>query len=254
MFLCPVMNQLLLVLLYTQVIKHKIPQKTTFYQMLPPYFSPHFLTRQHRLWTKLVQVNENQVTNAMAELLHWQVFQFLRILWHHFVGNVLALVIAQVFQVFLVDVTLAELTYDFYVFVIKRHFYLVLEKALYEFLAFLLAPQKWKNLVYDVQLEVFLNVTATDRRFLFWVLLSHVSLIFFLTSGFLLSVFEFCLFDELNFLKFSLEAGVFFIRNWNKGILRKLIDGKSGKVFLLDWLSLKVKCGGIGQGCVGWMI
>ena len=168
--------------------------------MLTPNFNPQFLAGEDCLGAQLVQLDENQMANTLAEFVHGEVYEFLSVFWDHFVGNVMVLVVAQVLQVLLVDISLAEFSHDSYVLVVKSSFYLVIEKAPYKFVAFLLAPQKRKHLIYDVQFEVFLNVTTADRRLLFGVLFRHISLVLFLTSSFSLSILEFCLFYQFNFL------------------------------------------------------
>ena len=97
--------------------------------MLTPNFNPQFLAGEDCLGAQLVQLDENQMANTLAEFVHGEVYEFLSVFWDHFVGNVMVLVVAQVLQVLLVDISLAEFSHDSYVLVVKSSFYLVIEKA-----------------------------------------------------------------------------------------------------------------------------
>lgn len=110
--------------------------------MLFPNLFPHFLARQDSLRAKLMQVNKNQMSYTFAKLSHRKVIKFFSIFSHHFICDVVILIIAEVFQILFIDVTFTEFPYCLCVLIEKRDFRAIFEKYFTIFSTFLLTPYK----------------------------------------------------------------------------------------------------------------
>lgn len=138
------------IFLGTHVMEEKVLQQSAFGKVLSPDFSPHLPTRQNCLRAKLMQVNKNQVTDAKAKLFHPQTLKLLRVFCHHFISDMVRLIITKILQILLIYISFAEFSHSFDVFIEQRYFNISLQEPLHVFGTFLFCPQKRKNLIYNV--------------------------------------------------------------------------------------------------------
>jgi len=58
-----------------------------------PDIHPHFFAGEDGGDAYCIQVDVDELSDGLAELIHGEVFQFLSLLYYYFVGNVLHLII-----------------------------------------------------------------------------------------------------------------------------------------------------------------